>query len=72
MVGLPCDLWVAAPIVIFVAGAGGAFDPSDPRYHAMHKPAKQPPDWLFGPVSPAIFILTALAGMHRALVLLRY
>ena len=32
-------------------------------YFNLHKPAWQPPDWLFGPVWTTIFALAALAGV---------
>jgi tryptophan-rich sensory protein len=34
-----------------------------PWYYRLHKPAWQPPDWLFGPAWTLIFALAALAGV---------
>jgi tryptophan-rich sensory protein len=54
-----------------VASACGALATDiGPWYQALHKPAWQPPDWLFGPVWTTIFVLTAcsavLAWRHAA------
>lgn len=63
MAGMRRDVWVAATIVMLVAGAGGAFSVIGPWYHALIKPGWQPPDWLFGPAWTVIFTLTAIAGV---------
>ncbi len=63
MAGLRRDVWVAATIVMLVAGAGGTFSVIGPWYYALIKPGWQPPDWLFGPAWTTIFTLTAIAGV---------
>jgi len=51
---------VAAAIV--VVGAGGALlTDVGPWYHALRKPAWNPPDWLFGPAWTLIYALTGSA-----------
>ena len=53
----------AAAAAMFVAGLGALTTELGPWYYRLHKPAWQPPDWLFGPVWTAIFSLAALAGI---------
>jgi tryptophan-rich sensory protein len=51
-------------IIIWVGllGAGGAFlTRLGPWYYGLRMPAWNPPDWLFGPVWTAIFLLAAVA-----------
>lgn len=43
------------------AGLGGALTIIGPWYHALEKPAFQPPDWAFGPAWTIIFALAAVA-----------
>lgn len=57
------DVWVAAIMVMIVAGAGGTLTEIGPWYRDLAKPSWQPPDWLFGPAWTAIFTLTAIAGV---------
>lgn len=54
---------VAAGAALLVALLGGAATEIGPWYYSLHKPAWQPPDWLFAPVWTAIYALTALAGV---------
>lgn len=58
--------WVAvltaAGAAIVVAGLGALATDLGPWYHALRKPAWQPPDWLFGPAWTVIFALAALSG----------
>ena len=60
-------LWkpvVAAALAATALGALGALVTDlSPWYYALHKPAWQPPDWLFGPVWTTIFGLAAIAGV---------
>lgn len=53
----------AAAAAMLVAGLGALTTELGPWYYRLHKPAWQPPDWLFGPVWTAIFSLAALAGI---------
>ena len=53
----------AAGAALLVAILGGAATQIGPWYYALHKPAWQPPDWLFAPVWTLIYGLTALAGV---------
>ena len=46
-----------------VAGLGALTTDLGPWYFRLHKPAWQPPDWLFGPAWTLIFALAALAGV---------
>ena len=46
-----------------VAGLGALTTQLGPWYYGLHKPAWQPPDWLFGPAWTLIFALSALAGI---------
>jgi tryptophan-rich sensory protein len=46
-----------------VAGLGALTTDLGPWYYRLHKPAWQPPDWLFGPAWTLIFALAALAGV---------
>jgi tryptophan-rich sensory protein len=46
-----------------VAGLGALLTQLGPWYFQLHKPAWQPPDWLFGPAWTLIFALTAIAGV---------
>lgn len=46
-----------------VAGLGAITTDIGPWYFNLHKPAWQPPDWLFGPTWTFIFALSALAGV---------
>ena len=52
---------VAAALGVAVLGA--AATDIGPWYYALHKPAWQPPDWLFAPAWTLIYGLTALAGL---------
>ncbi len=54
---------LAAAAAIAIAILGGAATEIGPWYYSLHKPAWQPPDWLFGPVWTLIYGLTALAGV---------
>ena len=60
----------AAAAAMCVAALGAMTTDLGPWYYRLHKPAWQPPDWLFGPVWTLIFALAALAGVlywnHRA------
>jgi translocator protein len=53
----------AALAALAVAGLGALATDLGPWYQSLHKPAWQPPDWLFGPVWTLIFGLAALAGV---------
>ncbi|HWA46908.1 MAG TPA: TspO/MBR family protein [Dongiaceae bacterium] len=59
---LPLGILLA--IVFVVAGIGGAVTAAsvDTWYRALAKPAINPPDWIFGPVWTALYILMALAA----------
>jgi tryptophan-rich sensory protein len=46
-----------------VATLGALSTDLGPWYYRLHKPAWQPPDWLFGPAWTLIFALAALAGV---------
>jgi benzodiazapine receptor len=46
-----------------VAALGALTTELGPWYYRLHKPAWQPPDWLFGPAWTLIFALAALAGV---------
>jgi len=46
-----------------VAGLGALTTDLGPWYFRLHKPAWEPPDWLFGPAWTLIFALAALAGV---------
>lgn len=54
---------LAAGAALLVAALGGAATEIGPWYYGLHKPAWQPPDWLFAPVWTLIYGLTALAGV---------
>lgn len=53
---------VAALAASAVAVVGALETDIGAWYYALHKPAWQPPDWLFGPAWTVIFALTAIAG----------
>ncbi|WP_439535070.1 TspO/MBR family protein [Methyloversatilis sp.] len=53
----------AAVAALLVAGLGAAATDLSPWYEALHKPAWQPPAWLFGPAWTLIFGLAAMAGV---------
>jgi translocator protein len=53
---------VAALAAMAVAGLGALMTDLGPWYAHLHKPAWQPPDWLFGPAWTLIFGLCALSG----------
>ncbi len=46
-----------------VATLGALTTELGPWYYALHKPAWQPPDWLFGPAWTLIFSLCAIAAV---------
>jgi len=46
-----------------VATLGALTTDIGPWYFSLHKPAWQPPDWLFGPAWTLIFALAALAAV---------
>lgn len=47
---------------VLVAGLGAWLTELSPWYHALRKPAWQPPDWLFGPAWTVILALASLAA----------
>jgi benzodiazapine receptor len=53
----------AALSAMAVAALGALTTELGPWYYRLHKPAWQPPDWLFGPAWTLIFALAALAGV---------
>ena len=53
----------AACSALALAGLGALTTDIGPWYYGLHKPAWQPPDWLFGPAWTAIFALAALAAV---------
>jgi benzodiazapine receptor len=53
----------AALSAMGVAALGALTTELGPWYYRLHKPAWQPPDWLFGPAWTLIFALAALAGV---------
>ena len=53
----------AALSAIGVAILGALTTDLGPWYFNLHKPAWQPPDWLFGPAWTLIFALSAVAGV---------
>ena len=53
----------AALSAMAVAALGALTTDLGPWYYRLHKPAWQPPDWLFGPAWTLIFALAALAGV---------
>ena len=53
----------AAACAAAVAGLGALSTDIGPWYYALHKPAWQPPDWLFGPAWTLIFALCALSAI---------
>lgn len=55
---------LAAALSALAVGLLGALTTDlGPWYFGLHKPAWQPPDWLFGPAWTLIFALAALAGI---------
>ena len=67
MTGATAGRWkpvvAAALSAMAVAGLGALTTELGPWYYRLHKPAWQPPDWLFGPAWTLIFALAALAGV---------
>ena len=60
---------VAVVAAFAVATLGGLATNIGPWYAHLHKPAWQPPDWLFGPVWTTIYALIVIAGVrswHRS------
>jgi tryptophan-rich sensory protein len=53
----------AALAATAVGGLGALTTELGSWYYALHKPAWQPPDWLFGPAWTLIFALAALAAV---------
>ena len=47
---------------IAVAGIGAGMTSLTPWYHALRRPAWQPPDWLFGPAWSVILTLASVAA----------
>lgn len=54
---------VGALAAIVVAALGATMTDLGPWYAGLHKPAWQPPDWLFGPAWTVIFALTTLSAV---------
>ncbi len=54
---------VAALGVVGVLGAGGALTRIGPWYESLHKPAWQPPGWLFAPAWTTIGIFTGCSAV---------
>lgn len=53
---------VAVGIVVLVA-AGARLTEIGPWYRALRKPSWQPPEWLFGPVWTAIFLMLGASAV---------
>lgn len=51
--------WALLP---FLAAVGGAAFPPDAWFAALAKPSWQPPNWLFGPVWTALYLMMGLAA----------
>ena len=49
-------------LLCFAAAAGAVFVSIDGWYAALHKPAWNPPDWVFGPAWSVLYILMATAA----------
>ena len=56
-------VFVAAASAIAVAALGASATTIGPWYYGLHKPAWQPPDWLFGPAWTVIFALAGWSGV---------
>lgn len=60
---------ISAPVIaaamwaVLLGAAGGLLTTIGPWYHALRKPAWQPPDWLFGPAWTVILGLAAWAAV---------
>lgn len=61
--GLWRPVLVAAAAAIFVGALGGTLTDTGPWYQGLHKPAWQPPDWLFGPAWTIIFALAVVSAV---------
>ncbi len=61
------SLWIpviiAGAAAVLVAALGASMTEIGAWYHALKKPAWQPPDWAFGPVWTVIFALAAISGV---------
>lgn len=64
----PARFWLPLAIlllvVLAVAGIGGAVTATsvDTWYRTLAKPAINPPDWVFGPVWTALYVMMAMAA----------
>lgn len=54
---------IAAGVAIFLGVVGGLMTPIDDWYHALRKPAWQPPNWAFGPAWTIILGLAAWSAV---------
>jgi benzodiazapine receptor len=52
---------IAALVITFGAGYIGSRFPVDEWYAALSKPSWNPPNWLFGPVWSALYLLMAIS-----------
>ena len=55
------SLLVSFVIVFSVAAVGAAFMPGE-WYAALNKPTWNPPNWIFGPVWTALYVMIAISG----------
>jgi translocator protein len=60
----PRSRWLLLPwaLLPFLAAAGGVAFPPDAWFSALIKPVWQPPNWLFGPVWTALYLMMGIAG----------
>ena len=49
-------------LICFLAAAGGVIFMPGPWFASLHKPAWNPPGWLFGPVWTVLYVMMAVAA----------
>ena len=64
MPALPRSRWFLLPwaLLPFLAAVGGAAFPPDAWFGELIKPVWQPPNWLFGPVWTALYLMMGIAA----------